>query len=755
MNQDDPSPDSLPPATEDSLSPITLLGGQGLDGFDELLPGGVYALVPQSPPARFPLWARLLKDAVATGRVCHVLLRTEPAEFLARLDASGWTGAQAAWMDETLRIYPMVDGFSKLLFRRDVSGLTEELVHWGVQSSDFMLVDAGDELLSLHDLFLATSQIIKFKAWVKTMRLPVLLNFSLAGAGSGMTSLTSLMDHFSGLARMHSDENGSLLTLEYWQSSLGTVAERTVYLNGEPESKRQPMAARPAFYSPSMELAPPQSPSMPMATPAAAPLAAAAPTVVSRPVAVTTGHFTNDHMWARELQMLTGDVWQAKVSAQDIFEAAEGLSTCEIVLRYARNSVLEALARDIDFLRSHLPFARIVVAEHRAALRYPNELMLMKLGADVVIHQDMAVGRWPGILHSLQTQPLRRFEKLSIETVFANAASSDEMGFLELPRFLAEVQDVMKKAQTMGVPFAMAVLSAHGGVVSSEFIQAARIRRQGDFLTTDGLRLFVFFYGCSLTLGPQILDSVFEGRVNEFAADVDWVASELDIHYLIQHLEKHGGIFQPEDIGQNSEASVAEVDTPQEEASAPVAGVVSDWQDAEIETVSETKTETEDVTEAGSDLPVEDVGVAASDEFAAGDVPDEAHAGGDADTQPCESEAENEDDNTAAGSEMTEEPEQVTSSTDAGTSVELAAAEFGLTPKGGLMVPKKLAIRVTEVVPHVRPETPLVLVPDRRKRKDDGNSFVAERRVAELIRRLAHPADSNSRTPPVEPTDPA
>lgn len=747
MNQDDPPPDSLPPATEDSLSPITLLGGLGLDGFDELLPGGVYALVPQSPPARFPLWARLLKDAVTSGRVCHVLLRTEPAEFLARLEASGWAGAQVAWMDETLRIYPMVDGFSKLLFRRDVSGLTEELVHWGVQSSDFMLVDAGDELLSLHDLFLATSQIIKFKAWVKTMRLPVLLNFSLAGAGSGMTSLTSLMDHFSGLARMHSDENGSLLTLEYWQSSLGTVAERTVYLNGEPESKRQPMAARPVFYSPSMELAPPQSPSMP----AAAPLAAAAPTVVPRTVAVTTGHFTNDHMWARELQMLTGDVWQAKVSAQDISEAAEGLSTCEIVLRYARNSVLEALARDIDFLRSHLPFARIVVAEHRAALRYPNELMLMKLGADVVIHQDMAVGRWPGILHSLQTQPLRRFEKLSIETVFANAASSDEMGFLELPRFLSEVQDVMEKAQAMGVPFAMAVLSAHGGVVSSDFIQAARIRRQGDFLTTDGLRLFVFFYGCSLTLGPQILDSVFEGRVNEFAADVDWVASELDIHYLIQHLEKHGGIFQPEDIGQNSAASVVDVDPLEEEASTQVADVVSDWQDAETETLAET----ENVSEAGSDLHVENVGPAAYDEFAEGDASDSAHAGRDADTQPCESEAGNEEDNTAASSEMTEEPEQVTPSTNAGTSVELAAAEFGLTPKGGLMIPKKLAIRVTEVVPHVRPDTPLVLVPDRRKRKDDGNSFVAERRVAELIRRLAHPADSNNRTPPVEPTDPA
>ena len=132
MISDETPSDHLTPDGPNPVAPVCLLGGLGTDGFDEMLSGGVYALVPQSPPARFPVWARLLMSAVATGRVCHVLLRTDPAEFLSRLESSGWPGATAAWMDETLRIYPMVDGFAKLLFRRDVGEFTQELIHWGV-----------------------------------------------------------------------------------------------------------------------------------------------------------------------------------------------------------------------------------------------------------------------------------------------------------------------------------------------------------------------------------------------------------------------------------------------------------------------------------------------------------------------------------------------------------------------------------------------------------------------------------------------
>lgn len=766
--------DHLTPDAPNPAAPVCLLGGLGSDGFDEMLTGCVYALVPQSPPARFPVWARLLMSAVATGRVCHVLLRTDPAEFLSRLESSGWPGATAAWMDETLRIYPMVDGFAKLLFRRDVGEFTQELIHWGVQANDFLLVDAGDELLSLHDLFLATGQVIKLKTWVRSMQLPVLLNFSLAGAGSGMGSLTSLMDHFSGMARLHSDEYGSLLTLEYWQSALGTVAERTVYLNGQPEQKSQAAEARPTAFAPPVAplFSPPAAPAprsavMPLALSGAGHVPAMAPPF-SDDTPSHTAHFTNDQVWACELQLLTGESWQAKSSAQEMVDSVDASSACQIVLRYARSTDLEALARDIQKLRTHLPASHILVAEHRAALRYPNERMLMKLGADAVIHNDMNMGRWPSVLKSIQSQPVRKFEKLNIEAVFANASSSERMGYLDLPEFLLEVQELMRKAHAMDVPFAMAVLSARNGRVSPDFIEAAQIRRQGDLLTSDGQRLFVFFYACSLTMGPQILDNVFGGHIGDFATDVDWVASELDIHYLIQHLEKHGGI-RPSQAQDSPDAVIqsavvapqAEDDSVQTHLDAPDAveqpqpqPQADSEQEHELEPEPQPETEPE-LTPEVPDIPqVAEPDSVDSAESAEMESPDGLQS------DPLTSESMD-----GAGvaeeaglqAEVAETPvlaEPVMEPVIVPSKLEAMPPEIALTPKGGFLLPKTLATRVEGVVPHVPPDTPLVIVPDRRKSRAAGN-VVAERRVAELIRRLAQPAGHHSKPPPSDPTDPA
>lgn len=67
----------------------------------------------------------------------------------------------------------------------------------------------------------------------------------------------------------------------------------------------------------------------------------------------------------------------------------------------------------------------------------------------------MNMGRWPSVLKSIQSQPVRKFEKLNIEAVFANAQLfRARMGYLELPEFLLEVQELMRKAHAMDVPFA-------------------------------------------------------------------------------------------------------------------------------------------------------------------------------------------------------------------------------------------------------------------------------------------------------------
>lgn len=497
---------------------VSLLGGLARGGFDSLLPGGVYAVVPQAPPARYPLWALFLPTATQAGRTCHVLTRSDPAEFLDRVQQAGWPQATDAWADETLRIYAMADGFSKLLFRRDVTGLATELVYWGVKPGDCLLVDAADALLSLHDLFLATAQLTKLRAWAKEMQIPVLLNFTLAGAGVEKAALTSLMDHFSGMARLRTDENGPSATLEYWQSGLGTSAERTVWLQEEGG------AYQPRELTNDATLAEQGLSSSDNTSRTGA---------AERPVWCGT----NDPVWSQELQMLMPASWQTFTTIQEVANAAADGRAVLVVLRFDAHESLAALAKDVHNLRSMLGSrARIAVAEHRVSLRYANELVLLRLGADTVIRKDVPLSRWPDVLDSLQSLPARPQPDLDADAALAKAALPQGRGFLLVPAFLAEVRAAMDRGTLLGVPFGLGAIKIRPDRAIGDAVAQTQFRRNGDFISSDGEKLYVLFNACSFTRGPDVLNGMFSGGVSEFVTGVDWMASQLDIQQCVERL---------------------------------------------------------------------------------------------------------------------------------------------------------------------------------------------------------------------------
>lgn len=514
--------DTLPPPFVPDPPPgagLALLGTLTPDGLDSLLPGGVYALVPQSPPARYPLWASFLQSACQSGQVCHVLTRSDPADFLQRIALAGWPGAHAAWRAESLRVYAMADGFAKLLFRRDVPGLTLELEYWGVKPQDSVLVDAADALLSLHDMFLATAQLGKLRAWAKDMQIPVLLNFTLAGAGAEKVALTGLMDFFSGLARLNNDDDGPTLTLEYWQSTAGTSAERTVLLQ-EVDGAYRLRRARPT------RVAGVDVPG----------LVGEGDTALYAPSVL---YVSNDPVWAQEMQMLMQSTWKTIESVQQMTAVVVDRSTLVAVLRFDAHAALSALAKDVHTLRVAFgPQVRIVVAEHRVSLRYPNELMLLRLGADAVIRKDVELARWPKLLEGLSAQAPRPQPDLDVDTALANAAMPQGRGFVLVPAFLDEVAAATERGSRLGVPSALAVLKMRADRSIGDAVAHTEFRRNGDFLTSDGEKLYVFFNACSITRGPEVLAQIFTVNSTDYVLGVDWMASQTDMQQCMQRLKQ-------------------------------------------------------------------------------------------------------------------------------------------------------------------------------------------------------------------------
>jgi len=514
---------NLPVSEQSKARPdLCLLAGQDGGQLDSLVSGGVYALVPQSPPARYPLWAGLLRDATRDGRVCHVLLRTPAPDFLARLAKEGWAEVMEAWRDERLRVYPMVEDFATQLFRLDIEGLTAEFSYWGFRQDELVMVDAADELLSLHDLALATSQLAKLRTWTQSQNLPLLLNFTFGASVDGSNSLTRLMDNLSGIARIHSDHTGPVLTLEYWQGSLGTAAERILLL----QQNRMGYTLRP---EPSA-VVPVHAGGLQV--PGSLPGSVEVPT----PAVVPPVSIAQDKVWARELQMLTGQDWQACDEIDEMLDRVGEQKSPLLVLRFGADSTLSDLAADVHRTRTALGVAaRLVVAEHRVSLRYANEMMLLRLGANAIIRQDVPLRRWPAALDALKGQVLRAMPDVDVMTAMSNAASPHGRGYVAVPDFLTQLHEAKERSKVLDVPFALAVIKPKPYCIGKA-IAAATFRRNGDFITTDGHVIVVFFNACSLTRGQQVLEGTFEGSFDRFGIAVDWMSSDRDVDGLISKL---------------------------------------------------------------------------------------------------------------------------------------------------------------------------------------------------------------------------
>ena len=502
---------------------LGLLAGLDSGQLDTRVSGGVYALVPQSPPARYPLWAALLREATRDGRMCHVLIRSSAPDFLERLSKEGWPEVMDAWRDERLRVYPMVEDFATHVFRLDIEGLTAEFGYWGFRADELLLVDAADELLSLHDLTLATSQLAKLRNWARSQNLPVLLNFTLGATAAGLSSLTRLMDNLSGLARIHGDHVGPVLTLEYWQGALGTAAERTLQLEQGPRGYTvRTVNVASVAYTPGNE--------------SSFVAVGAGVSGADKPNVAAQVSLAQDKVWARELQMLTGDEWSACAGVNEMVDACAAQDAPQLVLRYGADSLLAELAADVHLLRARLGAqARIVVAEHRVSLRYANEMMLLRLGANAIIRQDIPLARWPAALSALKGQPPRAMPDVDVNTAMTNAASPQGRGYLAVPDFLAQLHAAQERSRVLDVPFALAVIKPVAHTIGKA-LHAALFRRNGDFITTDGHVVVVFFNACSLTRGQQVLDSTFSGQSNRFIGSVDWMSSERDVDGLVAAL---------------------------------------------------------------------------------------------------------------------------------------------------------------------------------------------------------------------------
>ncbi|MFZ4480932.1 MAG: BcsE family c-di-GMP-binding protein [Rhodoferax sp.] len=213
------------------ITPAVQIGMRGLVNLtNNMISGGLYVLIAETPSARFPMLAESLGIALKEGTHCTVIVSANhPDLFLQRVESFDSYITPELIVANRLQLFEMQDQFSTTMFRFGAEGFVRELEYFGIPENSYLIFDQADELLSLHDISQALDQIDVLGKWLSQRQVTALLVFSRVTEAHANT-INALMDNLTGIVRLGGNRDGLELTFDYWQSPDGTIAARSYRL---------------------------------------------------------------------------------------------------------------------------------------------------------------------------------------------------------------------------------------------------------------------------------------------------------------------------------------------------------------------------------------------------------------------------------------------------------------------------------------------------------------------------------------------
>lgn len=506
-------------ATLVTTAPPMRLGIQGLPNLtDSMNAGGLYILIAETPSARFPILAKTLATALASGVTCSVVVHANAESFIQRIESFGHLNMPELLASGRLQFFEMQEEFSKKIFRFGADSFSRELEQFKIPQTSYLVFDQADELLSLHDLSLALEQVDILSKWFAQNRITGLLIFSrTTEAHAGV--LNALMDNLSGIVRLGADKDGLELTFDYWQSPEGTIAGRNFRLttqeSGLYEASTGMLRAKQQVDVDNLDLSPD----------------------LEEEQGTSYFFYMDPDLGALAKQM--NGTWQRVDTLVGMMHSTLAKRAATCILSFQRDTNLRQLAEAVHTLRLSLGrHARIVVQEKGASLRYQNEALLMRLGLNMVVHRDVPSGRLPLLLESLNGQSFNRSVAINFEAALASVLPTRLRGY-QLPlRFIREVGVILDPSETLNIPCAMIVGKPGPAMTAIDILEKIRISRPGDLVSADHEYCYLFLNACPQSVMLATLERILGVPVDVAFQDITFMVRREEIQSGLSALNR-------------------------------------------------------------------------------------------------------------------------------------------------------------------------------------------------------------------------
>jgi cellulose biosynthesis protein BcsE len=500
----------------------------GIPGMPPLLgsmvKGGLYAVQVSSPPAR---------SALVTLSLSAALRAEQPAVLVTNGSVSRLLGRgklRESIHEEKLAVFTLKESTARNIFRHGPERFVQELDLFGFPPEGYFVFDGADDLFTLQDPFIAAEQIRCYREWVRERDGCGLLVFTLLGGNSQFAgTYQSLLDHVDGAVRLESGKEQLEWVVDFWASPSGVVASRALRARIESNGILSIVETADRTQSKS----------------AAAPGGGTGETTILAASKDEHDVYYMDSTLAGIAKQAAGR-WTLCDSLVGLMHSSRNAVAASAILVFDRSTDLRQLAQAVHTLRTGLgKQVKIIIRELDASLRYQNELLLLRLGANLILHRDVPVARLQLAIQSLAGQMFSREVDVNFDHALASVSTSHGTGYVTAAQFCQQIADIVERSKALSIPYALIRTKPPQGRSVEQAVARFKLTRAGDMVTAINDDIFLFLSACPEASLLPTLRRVAGDKFEDDFQDVSFSVQETGVKTQLAelaHMAKTGRV---------------------------------------------------------------------------------------------------------------------------------------------------------------------------------------------------------------------
>lgn len=431
----------------------------GIDGLSALAScleiGSQYAVFADNSQARMALLRSTVLSAIAGGRSC-VIVSNDPEKLHATLQLPVLPN------NVSLQLLKRLPDTQANLQQFGVDRFLSELEDVGMRAASLLIVDGADDFFTSQDVEQLEAQILRYRQWLADWQLAGLFLLEAKTDQALYTLFAQQLDWFSGVAEFRKDLGGYRWSHRHWYSDYG-VLEATDYEVQNSADGRDLLVIQALSDNT-------ENPGQ-------------------QRVYFTTEAVDDDES--------VPDDWLRCLSYLDVVALASELAQATVVLHYRQQTAFPLLAQTVHQLRFLAGRQmRIVIREQGNQLRYSQELLLTRLGANQIVYAEFGISRLLRAVESSMGHRFTGYIEDDFERALTAAMPSEECGYLPPARFCEVVAATLHKTEAIEMHHVLVSLDLLPEKAHLDVLLNCQPRRANDVVTADESHVYIFLFAC-------------------------------------------------------------------------------------------------------------------------------------------------------------------------------------------------------------------------------------------------------------------